>query len=114
MIFDKNETVYLFFDRDYVVTEGFITSQQQANTEDKDFYLRINGLPPFYIWDMASTNENMIHIKQYSEDGSLKVLDVYVFKDKDKCIEEANKMAEETISYLKRVVYANTERLTNK
>lgn len=109
MIFDKDETVFYFFENEYVVREGYVTSELRADSEDIDFYLHISGIyAPFCIWDMASQNENMIHIKQYDPDGVLSVLDVYVFKDRKECVQQANIMAQERIEYLKEVINTNT------
>ena len=112
MVFDKDETVFYFFENEYVVREGYVTSELRTDSEDKDFYLHISGIyTPFRIWDMASTNENMIHIKQYDPDGVLSVLDVYVFKDKKECLNQANTLAQERIEYLKDVIDTNTSEL---
>ena len=108
MKFENYDIVYFFFEKECLVREGCVVSKD-TDSGNKDFYLEIQGLPPFYIWDIASEQENLVHIKQYSPDGSMEVLNVYIGHDKKEMIIQANQTAKDMISFLNDMIAINNE-----
>lgn len=108
MIFENKDKVYYFFENEYLVREGYVVSKD-TDSGNKDFFLEVHGLPPFYIWDIACEQENLVHIKQYSLDGTLEVLNIYIGHDKKEMIIQANKAATDKIAFITDMINQNNE-----